>query len=304
MEIEDLVNEYLYHCLARGYTKKTMINKRQEYRHLLIYLKEKRGITEIESITVFDLKAYFRQKQMSGLQPSSIVSMRKIIAAFFSWCEKEEYLKDNLMKKVESPKVPKKILEGFTVDDVQAMIDCFSSKSYLELRNKAIIAMLADCGLRSMELRGLMYGDVKDISILVHGKGNKDRTVYISPVLKKILIKYERFRKQYFNDKTIHEDNYFLTYKGTRLSNVALYNVIKEAGRRAGIKDKRISPHTFRHFFSVQSLASGNLDVYSLSRLLGHSDISTTQKYLLSMNDEQLFNKAISSSPLMNAGRK
>jgi integrase/recombinase XerD len=61
---------------------------------------------------------------------------------------------------------------------------------------------------------------------------------------------------------------------------VALDNIIKEAGRRAGLEDKRVSPHTFRHFYAVQSLSQGNIDVYSLSRLLGHSDISITQRYL------------------------
>jgi integrase/recombinase XerD len=62
LELEDVLEEYLYHCIAKGFTPKTMKNKRQEYKQLTYYLKEKRAIKELESITVYDLKAYIRQK--------------------------------------------------------------------------------------------------------------------------------------------------------------------------------------------------------------------------------------------------
>ena len=303
LELEDVLEEYRYHCLAKGFTKKTMSNKNQELKLLKLFLAEKRAITEIESITVHDLRAYIRQKQISGLQPQSIVAMSKLISAFFNWCIKEEYLNNNPMSGVERPKVPKKVMVGFTIDDVVNMIEAFTYKSYIEARNKALIAMLADCGLRAMEIRELLSINVKETTILVNGKGNKERIVFISPSLKKIIVRYERMKKQYFKDKIVKSESYFLTYQGTELSHMALYNVIKEAGLRAGIEDKRVSPHTFRHFYAVQCLNSGTMDVYSLSRLLGHSDIATTQRYLTSMTDTQLLDKAVASSPLMNIGR-
>lgn len=299
MELEDVLNEYLYHCEAKGFTQKTMINKKQELKQVKEYLVQKRAITELESVTSYDLKAYVRTKQIAGLQPQSIVSMFKIIRAFFSWCEKEEYLNVNIASKVETPNIPKKILKGFTVKEVQLMVEAFTYKTYLEARNKAIIAMLADTGIRAMEIRGLEAINVKETTILVNGKGNKERIVFISPALKRILIKYERMKKQYFNGKDV-TTNYFLSYTGSGLSHVALDSIVKEAGKRAGIIGKRVSPHTFRHFYAVTSLNEGKMDVYSLSRLLGHSDISVTQRYLQSMNDEQLLTKAITSSPLMN----
>jgi len=297
--LEDVLREYDYYCLSKGFTKKTMINKRQELKNFKKFLLEKRAITELESITVHDLKAYMRFKQQTGLKPQSIVSMFKMIKAFFSWCEKEEYLKENIAKKVETPKIPKKVLKGFTTKEVAEMINSFSYKNYFEARNKAIIAMLSDCGLRAMELRELETKNVKETTILVNGKGNKERYIFISPALKKILIRYERIRKEYFKDKYVNENYYFLSYKGDLISHVGLNNIIKEAGRRAGIKDKRVSPHTFRHFFAVQCILNG-IDIYTLSKLLGHSDISTTQRYLQSLEDFELIKKAMPSSPLMN----
>lgn len=299
--LEDVCEEYYYYCSARGFTKKTMINKRQELKQLLTYLAEKRGIKDLENVTHFDLNSYIRQKQKAGLQPQSIVSMSKIVGAFFNWCVKEEYLEESPMKKVIVPKVPKKVMEGLSIQEVQGMIDAFDYRTYISARNKAIIASLCDLGLRAMELRSLRIGDVRDTHILVNGKGNKQRIVYLSHALKRILIRYERIRKEHFQNKHI-TDHYFLSYKGSMLSHVGLDNVIKEAANKAGLK-KRVHPHLFRHFYSVQCLLSG-IDLYSLSRLLGHADVSITQRYLQSLNQEQLLDKAIASSPLMNMQRR
>ncbi|MCP3026025.1 tyrosine-type recombinase/integrase [Halobacillus sp. A5] len=301
--VTDLIEEYLYHCMARGYTAKTMKNKRQEYKQFNTFLKERRGITEVENITVHDMKAYVRSKQLDNLQPQSIVSMAKNVKAFLNWCISEEYLNENPMTKVALPKVPKKVVEGFTYEDVNAMINAFSTKTMLEARNKAIIAMLADCGLRSIEIRSLRVNDVRDSSILVSGKGNKERMVSISPALKKILIRYERLKEKYFEDKSIKADRYFLSYQAGEISHVGLYNVIQRAGELAGIK-KRVHPHAFRHFYAVSVLIGydsvGGLDLYTISRLLGHSETTVTENYLRSITDQQLLDKAVSASPLMN----
>ncbi|MCK0470858.1 tyrosine-type recombinase/integrase [Halalkalibacter sp. APA_J-10(15)] len=303
MLLSDLLLEYAYDNIARGHTEKTLINKKQEFKQLQKFLHEKRAITQIESITTHDLKAYIRHKQQQGLQPQSIVSMAKIIKAFFNWCVIEEYLTANPMDKVLLPKVPKKVLSGFTPEEVTKMIDSFSYKNYIEARNKTIIALLSDCGLRSMELRGLKNHDVTETSILVNGKGNKQRIVFISPVLKKFLLKYERIKKEHFEKRLVKSDHYFLTYKAEQMSHVALFQLVKEAGRRAGIEGKRVSPHVFRHFYTVQTLNSGTIDLYSLSKLLGHSQVSTTQRYLASMTDEELEIKAMTSSPLSNLNK-
>ncbi|MBD8006259.1 tyrosine-type recombinase/integrase [Bacillus norwichensis] len=303
MLLEDVVKEYEYYCLAKDFTEKTLINKRQELKQLLKFLDEKRAVHELESISFHDLKAYARYKQQSGLQPSSLVSMFKVIRAFFNWCVREEYLDENIAKKVDLPKQPKKVLKGFSTDEVDQMINSFSYKNYFEARNKAMIAMLSDCGLRAKELRELETKNVKETTILVNGKGNKERYMFISPALKKILIRYERIKKEYFKEKYFNENYYFLSYNGDLLSHVGLDKVIKEAGKRAGIEDKRVSPHSFRHFFAVQSILNG-IDIFTLSKLLGHSDVSTTQRYLQSLEDFELIKKAMPSSPLMNLNKK
>jgi integrase/recombinase XerD len=129
------------------------------------------------------------------------------------------------------------------------MIDAFTYTNYFEGRNNAIVVMLSDCGFRAKELREFQTIHIRETTILVNGKGNKERYIFISPALKRILIKYERNKKQHFSDKYINSHYYFLS-KGDLISHVGLDNVIKEAGKRVAIENKRVSPHTFRHFLA------------------------------------------------------
>ncbi|SER08907.1 integrase/recombinase XerD [Gracilibacillus ureilyticus] len=296
--MEDALSEYKFYCLARNYTEKTMKNKGQEYKQLKRYLVEKRGIQELESITYHDMRSYLYQKQKAGLQPQSIQSMAKQIIAFFNWCIKEEYLTENPMDKVTLPKIPKRLKEGFTKDEVYRMIRCWSDKTFLEARNKTLIAMMSDLGLRAMETRTLTIEDIKDTTILIHGKGNKDRVVFASYQLKRIMMKYERLRKQYLEVKGYDDPHYFLNYKGDPITHATVHNVVKEAATRAGVKDAH--PHKFRHFYAVEVISNekANIDLFSVSKLLGHSQVSTTQIYLQSLTNEQLKIKANNSSPL------
>lgn len=301
----DAMDEYLVHCQARGYTPKTMKNKKQEYKFLCNFITKKRGTEDklLKDIAVADLKAYFRAKQHRGNKPQTILTTFKAVNAFFNWCVSEEYIEHNPMDKVERPKQPKLMLKGFTDDVIKAMIDSFGTKTYIEARNKTIVAMLADTGLRALEIRTFKVKTLIDKdNIAVMGKGNKERHVPITPALKKFLIKYERQKAKYFKDFASTADNYFLNYTGGEISHTALWNIIREAGKRANVEDARVSPHTFRHYYAVNALLNGK-DLYTLSRLLGHSDVSTTQKYFQTLDDKTLIQRGIEISPLMNFGK-
>lgn len=301
----DAMDEYLVHCQASGYTAKTMKNKKQEYKFLSNFITKNRGTENkfLKDIAVEDLKAYFRAKQQRGNKPQTILTTFKAVNAFFNWCVGEEYIKRNPMDRVERPKQPKLMLKGFTDDEVKKMIDSFSTKTYLEARNKAIIAMLADTGLRAIEIRTFKVKTLIDKdNMVVMGKGNKERHVPITPALKKFLIKYERQKSKYFKDFASTAENYFLNYTGGEISHTTLWNIIREAGMRADVDGARVSPHTFRHYYAVNALLNGK-DLYTLSRLLGHSDVSTTQRYLQTLEDKVLVQRGIDISPLMNFGK-
>ena len=93
MLLEEVTREYLYHCEAKGFTPKTMANKRLELKQFLKFLTNKRGITKLENVTTFDLKAYIRYKQSEGLKPQSVLTLYKMVSAFFNWCYRGIYLR-------------------------------------------------------------------------------------------------------------------------------------------------------------------------------------------------------------------
>ena len=119
-------------------------------------------------------------------------------------------------------------------------------------------------------------------------------------MLKRLIIKYDRVRSIYIQDKTITTDSYLLSQTGNRLTIEAVERVVHKCGQKAKVRDSiRCSPHTIRHYYAQTMLRSG-LDVYSLSRLLGHEDISITKRYLQSIQDDNIIELASTTSPLMN----
>lgn len=112
--------------------------------------------------------------------------------------------------------------------------------------------------------------------------------------------KYNKIKKLYFHTKEI-PDNYFLSRTGRLLTVEAIERIYKKAGEYAGVRSKvRCSPHTARHYFAVKILQSPNIDLHTISLLLGHTKISTTQIYLASLTDERVIDQGKISSPLMN----
>ena len=114
------------------------------------------------------------------------------------------------------------------------------------------------------------------------------------------MIKYERIRNAYLKDNILHYDNYFLSYRCKPLTVEAIERVLKIAGDRAKVrKHIRCSPHTCRHYFAQSQLRNG-LDIYRLSRLLGHESFEITKRYLHSISDDYVIKIAMQKTPLMN----
>lgn len=119
-------------------------------------------------------------------------------------------------------------------------------------------------------------------------------------MLKKVMIKYERIRDSYLKDNILHYDNYFLSFRYKPLTVEAIERVLRLAGEKGRVRDSiRCSPHTCRHYFAQAQLKNG-LDIYSLSRLLGHETVDITKRYLQGINDEKIIEMSINTSPLMN----
>ena len=162
--------------------------------------------------------------------------------------------------------------------------------------------VLFDTGIRVAELINMMPEQIQDGYFIIHGKGRKERVVPLSPFVAKWLGKYMAVRKSHFEYK-FAANNVFLSKNGKPLTEEGISKFLKSTAKAVNVNPNvRVSPHTLRHTFAQQQLKNG-IDLYSLSRLLGHTNISITQRYLNSMEDAHILSAASQTGVLANLTR-
>lgn len=299
MNLTKLLDEFLIEMKLRNRTERTIKSVRNNNNLFFKWLKNEYGITEVEDVKRIHVKAYIQYKQSLGLKPTYINSILKNLRMFFRYLEDEEYISINPVTKVAFQKEEKVIIETFTTDEVRRMLAVYGYTNFLDARNKCIMMMLFDTGIRNFELCEIKCADIRERTILIHGKGDKQRLVPISPALRKSMLKYEAKREKYIKER-YQAEYYFLSQKGRKLTIETIERVVRDCGRAAHVNEQiRCSPHTCRHTFAQMSLKNG-MDIYTVSRLLGHENISITKRYLQSMKDDTVVEMAIEHSPLMN----
>lgn len=157
------------------------------------------------------------------------------------------------------------------------------------MREKLILIMLFDTGIGVSELCSINDADIARRHILIHGKGSKERMIYISKTMRRYMRKYEKLKATRFFRKESDEveDYYFLDQSSKKLHRSRINKILKEHCQRVGVrKEVRCSPHDCRHYFAQKQLRNG-IDIYSLSQLLGYFDTQMTTKYLRGWNKKQ-----------------
>ena len=299
MLLEDLLKEFLFELQIQNYSRRTIDTYRYNVNQFIMYVKELE-IEELDDVLPVHIKKFIKHQQALGNKASYINVLIKSLRAYFKYLKKEDYLDVDLMKKITLLKEDVTIIETFTDNEIKAMLNVYDFKTYLNARNKMIIALFVDTGIRMSELINLQYEWIGESTIKIFGKGKKWRYVSISLNLKKYMIRYERMRESYFKDKILENNNYILSRSGRPLTSVQVENIVRDCGKKAKVRDTvRCSPHTLRHYFSQANIRNG-LDVYSTSRLLGHSNINITKRYLQSIQDDTILELATTTSPLAN----
>lgn len=296
MRIEEAVKDYLLDIEIRKYSPRTIQSYKLKLRQLVNFCKE-RDVIDIEDFALPHIKQFTQMMLQRGNKGSYINSCLKTIKTFVQYCYEEGYGGFNTHRKsFKWVKEEKAVIRAFEPRDVRYILSNCKGPSYLQIRDNAILTLFFETGVRCLELCNIKREDIRDGFILITGKGNKQRAVPITPMLKKALYRYDRVREEYFRERRA-EDYYFLSFSGKMLNNGAIDYMIKKRG--AGIEGVRVSPHTCRHFFAQQQIKMGT-DIYTISRLLGHENVSITQIYLNSLNDADIVRIAKGNSVLMN----
>lgn len=208
------------------------------------------------------------------------------IKAFFKYLVEDEAREDNPATLLEGPKLGLYLPDTLSFDDVNRIIKAINISTDLGRRNHCMIEVLYGCGLRVSELIDLKMSNInfKESYLKVEGKGEKVRFVPLATYTAELIKQYiKEIRSKYKINKKC-EDILFLNSRGSSMSRVIVFIIIKELTEKAGI-NKKISPHTFRHSFATHLLQNG-ADLRYIQEMLGHSSITTTEIYTHLKNEE------------------
>ncbi|MCE5221639.1 MAG: tyrosine-type recombinase/integrase [Clostridium sp.] len=302
MLLEDLLEEYILELEIQNYSQKTIISYKSRILNFCNYLKDKYNIRKVDDLKTINIKSYVAGLKQAQRKATYINSIIKSLQSFLKYAKEENFIENNPVIDVKLLKQNKPIINVFTEEEVSRMINTFQGNKFLPIRDKAILCVLVDCGIRCSELLKLKLNDISDNYITIkEPKNRKDRIVSLSPYTKKAITRYVRCREIYFINKTLDVDAHlFLSYRGKKLTVEAVERVVKIAGQKSNVDSGiRCSPHTCRHYYAVTSLKN-NLDLYSLSVNLGHSDVSVTSRYLKGLKDKEIVEMSSKTSPLSN----
>ncbi|MBS4013730.1 MAG: site-specific tyrosine recombinase XerD [Bacteroidetes bacterium] len=249
------------------------INKLSDY-----FSSKLRSISP-EEITKENLSEFVQFTGELGLQARSQARLISAIKSFYKYLLLEDYITVNPSTLLESPRTGRKIPEYLTIIEIDKIISAIDLSTPEGERNKAIIETLYGCGLRVSELINLKISDlfIKDEYVKVTGKGNKQRIVPLGYSASKQIQIYVNNIRVHSTPVKGNEDFVFLNNKGSKLSRVMIFIIIKDLCEKAGIK-KNVSPHTFRHSFATH-LIEGGADLRAVQDMLGHESITTTEIY-------------------------
>jgi integrase/recombinase XerC len=234
----------------------------------------------VEQLDYLVIRQYMGHLHDRKIEKSSMARKISAIRSFCKFLCREDILRQNPAKLVRLPKIPRKIPNHLTVEDVVRLIETPVLSTPLGKRDRAILELLYACGIRVGELSGLNLEDVnfKGFLILVRGKGRKERLVPFGQHCQRALQAYLAVRTVLGGP--VSEDlksPLFLNHLGTRLTTRSVARVVEKYVRLSGLS-RKISPHAIRHSFATHLLNSG-ADLRSIQELLGHKNLSTTQRY-------------------------
>jgi len=233
---------------------------------------------KIAEITYEDLQLFVACLRDIGIHPRSQARIISGIKSFYHFLLLDGYITVDPTELLETPKIGVKLPEVLTVNEINAILDSIDLSLPEGQRNRAMLEVLYSCGLRVSELTNLRFSDIyfEEGFIKVEGKGSKQRLVPISQTALREIRNY-LLDRNHINVKKGYEDILFLSKRGTSLTRVMVFYVVKAQTEMAGIH-KNVSPHTFRHSFATH-LLEGGANLIAIQQMLGHEKITTTEIY-------------------------
>jgi integrase/recombinase XerD len=264
-------------ALEAGSSANTVENYLRDLRRMAQYASGL-GVTRPESVTPRHLHDFVFMLKDLGMSPATIRRQVSAVRTYFRFLAAEGLSRTDPSERLESPRRGRTLPDVLTVKEVEALIAAPGLDDRLGWRDRALLELAYGAGLRVSELCGLTMPDLwlPDALVRVLGKGSKERLVPIGrTVIAAIAVYLNQTRPGL--DQGRSQNRVFLNARGTPLSRVGAWGIVRRCAARAGIT-KRVTPHTLRHSFATH-LLEGGADLRAVQEMLGHADLSTTQIY-------------------------
>ncbi|MCL2387540.1 MAG: tyrosine-type recombinase/integrase [Defluviitaleaceae bacterium] len=284
MTLKQTVDSFILEQRLKGNTDKTILGYTSILTRFTDWLAGK-GVSLISELTLFQVQSYqlyidSKPAERGGnekLTKRSVQTYMRHIKAFLTYCHSEEFIVIPLHKKIKLPKAERPTIEILTDDEISTILSTFT-KSETGLRNRALICLLLDCGLRLSEATGIETENINFEKgyMKVLGKGRKERIIPVGLKVRRLMLAYVNKRRA---ADAPEDDKYFFLNKYRKpVSDGCIGTLMGRLKKRTGIA--RLHAHLFRHTFATNFLVNGLGDVYELSRILGHSEMKVTEMYL------------------------
>ena len=277
-DIEDVKRRFrVYLRMEKGMSRNTELGYLGDVDKLFSFLRGEKSVVEVEECDLHNMVCCLRDIGMSPASQARIVSALK---TFFKFLKAEGYIDKSPAELLETPRLGRHLPTVLSVEEIDSMIAAIDMSKAEGQRNRAIVETLYGCGLRVSELVGLKMSQVyaQEGFVVVTGKGDKQRIVPISPVALEEIARYIEEYRSFLTVKRGNEDVLFLNRRGSKLTRVMIFYIIKGLCEAAGIR-KDISPHTLRHSFATH-LLEGGANLRAIQQMLGHESITTTEIYV------------------------
>lgn len=282
------VQLYIADLKMQNYSEKTLKSYRNAILRFITHLDSE--VDDIDDINAIHIKSYIQS--IEG-KPSYVNATIKRLRGWFTWLMEEEFILVNPMRKIKLLRENKTIITTFSDEEAKAMLDAYDGRDILSVRNKTIIHTLFGTGVRCSELLELKLDDIKLDYLLIRNPKNKhDRVVPLHSQVRKQLNRYLRARKGFKSEYI------FMSKNDLQLTVEAIERIVAKCGEIANVRaDIRCSPHSIRHYFCQHQLRNG-INIYTLSRIMGHSNIAITNRYLQGITNQQIIEESMFINPL------
>lgn len=243
------------------------------------YLQLSNKMVTPQELELKDLERFVQWISELGMTVTSQSRIISGLRSFYAYCYMEQIITANPTALLETPKQKRALPDTLSFEEIESIIAQIDLSKPEGGRNKAILETLYSCGLRVSELVNLriscLHLDIGFVRVI--GKGDKERLVPIGSDAIKYINIYKNDIRVHIHIKPGQEDFLFLNRRGSKLTRVMIFVMLKELAKKAGIV-KSISPHTFRHSFATH-LVEGGADLRAVQEMLGHESITTTEIY-------------------------